>query len=88
MGKRVFMTLIKKEHKLGDREYVKGKIAGFEYLISGCPNIQLADLITSDGDIITSVCYPRQYRKFKRIVRKLYPDLCEFDYKFKGNEAN
>ena len=84
MEKKIFDTLVKKNHKLGGNEYVTGRIHGMMEAI--CRNEDGFDEpvpclwhIPGVGDVMTTYCEPEKYESFKNLVEKNYPDLCEFD---------
>lgn len=87
MGKRIFRTLIKKEHKLGGNTYVEGRLSGIQYVVC-CKNIELqyAQIGIEEGTVLLTMCTPKQYEKFSKIVEELYPGLCEFNYYRKESE--
>lgn len=77
---RKFYTLIKKEHKLGDRLYVQGRIHGFMTLIcEEDETIPSGIGVNEVGTIFVTVTDEEKYAKFKEIVERHYPGLCEFD---------
>ena len=82
MEKREVVTLIRKEHKLGDNAYVKGRISGIGYmLLYDKDGLEYANAKNDDGFLLTHKCNVDQYMEFMEIVEKLYPGLCIFDYK-------
>lgn len=80
MDKKIFRTLIKKKHKLGEKEYVFGRISGFQSVIcnevvdDGYPN-----KLTDEGLLLTTKCTEEQYAKFRIRVAEEYPGLCDFN---------
>lgn len=80
MDKKIFKTLIKKDHKLGEREYVYGRVSGFQSVI--CDegvDTSYVNKMTDKGTILTTECTEEQYEKFRIKVEESYPGLCEFD---------
>lgn len=86
---RKFYTFIKKEHKLGDRLYVHGRIHGFMTLIceedQGVPS---GVGVFGSGTIFVTKTTEEKYAKFKEVVEKHYPGLCEFDVEVEKLEAS
>lgn len=83
MERRIFNTLVKKEHaKFGDNKYVNGRISGIGYMINES-DMNFANTHGNEGFIYINKFTTDEYEKFKEIVEKLYPGLCEFDYKLK-----
>lgn len=81
---RKFYTFIKKEHKLGGMLYVQGRIHGFMTLIceedQGIPS---GIGVSESGTIFVTETTEEKYAKFKKVVEKHYPGLCEFDVEVK-----
>lgn len=83
----IFRTLIKKDHKFSDNDYVKGRITGIEYIvcfngdIERAQDLGFAHVHFEDGILLKTICTKRQYEKFSKLVETMYPGLCEFDYK-------
>ena len=79
MDKKLFKTLIRKDHKLGNNDYVKGKISGIQTIL--CPReFEHGNGRNEDGFILVAECEPIHYDAFKNVVEKIYPGLCEFNY--------
>lgn len=82
---KLFATLIKKEHKLGENEYVQGRINGImEILCNGKRNgidepAIAGRRIPGVGELMLTECEPEQYEVFKNLIEKHHPGLCEFD---------
>lgn len=73
-------TLIRKDHKLGDNVYVRGKISGIQSVM--CPRkIEFGNGQNDEGFILVAECTPEQYDDFMNFVEDIYPGLCVFDYK-------
>ena len=83
---RKFKTLIKETHKHGMNEYVHGRISGYKEVM--CDGVRNGfdepgfafKHVPGIGSVHTTVCEPEQYEKFKDLVEKHYPGLCEFNY--------
>ena len=83
MGKKIYKTLIRNDHKLGHKKYVLGRIMGIAYMVSMDDNgtvIERPMEPREGGCMILTTCTSDQYEVFKRIISKLYPELCIFDY--------
>lgn len=86
MEKKVFNTLIKKDHKFGENEYVHGRISGMQEMICDGNNNGVDEPgyamwhIPGVGEVLVTYCEPEKYESFKNLVEKHYPGLCEFDY--------
>lgn len=80
MGKRIFKTLIKKDHKLGKNLYVKGRLSGFANLLCKDYKDPHGNTECERGWILVNRCSPRRYLKFVKVAEEVYPDLCEFNY--------
>ena len=79
MDNKKFKTLIRKDHKLGDNLYVKGKVSGIQSVL--CPReIEFDHGTNEEGYILVAECTPEQYENFMNFVEKFYPGLCIFDY--------
>ena len=82
MEKHVFKTLIKGDHKLNN-EYVHGRVSGISYVLCGGAEGNNFANITIKKDksfIITAECTTKEYVEFRKVIEKMYPDLCIFDY--------
>jgi hypothetical protein len=86
MEKKIFDTLVKKDHMFGNNNYVIGRIHGMmEVICDGNedgfnkPELCLWH-IPGVGDVMTTYCEPGKYESFKNLVEKHYPNLCEFNY--------
>lgn len=90
MVEKIFSTRIKEDHKFGENEYVRGRISGIQSLIcvkgfpfkvmNKCGHAVATIYKEGVGHILTVRTTQKKYDKFKEVVEKLYPDLCEFDY--------
>ncbi len=82
---KLFATLIKKEHKLGENNYVIGRINGImEILCNGKRNgidepVIAGRSIPGVGELMLTQCEPEQYESFKDLIERHHPGLCEFD---------
>lgn len=76
MNKNSYLTLIKSRVST----YVSGAIFGIQYAI--CGNAKMYGFVNSvTGDILTEIiCTESQYEEFKKLVKEIYPEACEFDY--------
>jgi len=81
MDKKVYFTLIKRMHKFGDNHYVRGRISGIAFCMSGLEKEAYANMAVLDGTVISNYFTQEEYDKFIETVEKLYPGLCEFNYK-------
>lgn len=89
MEKKIFNTLLRKQHMFGYNKYVKGRISGISFVICGgmdSEDIPCANTLDDNGFVLRRLCTPKQYEEFTKIVEELYPELCEFDYQM--NESN
>lgn len=87
MNTKVYTTLIKKEHeKFGGNVYVKGRISGMAYAISGFRK-QYAVTENKEGYIRHDRFTEEEYELFKITVENNYKGLCIFDYK-QDKESN
>lgn len=90
---KIFKTLIKENHKLSGNPYVSGKISGIqncicEYeVISNDKPLFGSRYIEGLGTILVCRTTEGCYSNFIRIIEKMYPGLCEFDFKDE-NESN
>ena len=82
MEEKKFRTLIKNDSKLGEKEYVRGRISGIQEVICNRNNDKngLANVKTEKGFVITTICTDLQYDAFEKFVESRYPGLCEFNY--------
>lgn len=78
--KYLIKTLIRKDHKLGERAYVRGRISGIQSVICR-RDIEFGTGVNEEGYILVAECTPTQYDDFMNYVEKMYPGLCIFDYK-------
>lgn len=85
MDTRVYRTLVQEDHKFGKNNYVKGRIGGYKELICDGENDGLRkpsyawDYIPGVGEFVDTVCSKEQYDRFRALVERHYPGLCEFD---------
>lgn len=78
--KYLIKTLIRKDHKLGNNAYVRGRISGIQSVI--CPRkIEFGNGRNEEGFILVAECTPEKYDDFMNTVENMYPGLCKFDYK-------
>lgn len=80
MDKKIFRTLIKKAHKLGENKYIHGRISGFQSVI--CDELSresYLNKLTDEGLLLTTECTAEQYEKFRIRVAEEYPGLCDFN---------
>lgn len=84
MEERIFKTLIRKDHKLGENEYVEGRISGIMFCLCAdlAKNKGYVNKVTDKGIILSVMTTPDKYKKFCGVVKELYPYLCEFNYKW------
>lgn len=82
MKKRLFKTLIKKDSKFGENTYVIGRIDGIMSTMDGCiyKAYSYAHYTNDEGTILRGVFTKFGYRKFCKVIEKIYPDLCVFNY--------
>ena len=84
MEKKLFRTLIKGNTLLGAKEYVRGKISGYQDIICDRDEERsFANIMAEKGVILTTKCTELQYDAFRQMVEKHYPGVCEFDYVIK-----
>lgn len=82
MEKKIYKTLVKGNHPLGNDTYTLEMVCRSEYIICGeynpeGPSCKRVDL--GDGwMLIMSECMEFQYEMFKREVSTRYPGLCVF----------
>lgn len=88
MEERKYRTLIKKNHKFGENEYVQGRISGIQEVIcdrdrNGVDNpaVEVLYDVMNTGLVLTTLCSQEQYDRFAELVEKHYPGLCVFDVK-------
>ena len=85
MEKRIFVTRIKRNHKLSGNEFVIGKISGIQHMFNSPEDGEITEFAIvahDDGSCDLRVaCSETRYKVFVGIVEKLYPGLCEFDVK-------
>lgn len=73
-------TLIRKDHKLGNNIYVKGRISGMQSVF--CKrDIEFGTGENDEGYILVAECTAVQYDDFMNHVENCYPGLCKFDYR-------
>lgn len=88
MEKKEFRTLIKRDGKLGNNDYVMGVISG---IINGLAYNSLCEDekdeyklyaidLAKEGCIITVNCSSKVYYQIIRTVEYCYPGLCIFNY--------
>lgn len=83
MEKRLFWTLIKYNHKLGDNKYVRGRISGIQLVLcekNSEDELIFANMRTEEGVILRTITTQTNYDKFTKLIEELYPGLCIFDY--------
>ena len=78
-------TFIKKDHKFGSNKQVLGRILGIGYCMQNYKDTYPIYKF-KDGRIYIGKFTDEQYEKFKSIIEKLYPGLCEFDYTLKESK--
>lgn len=78
MGKQLFKTLIKADHKLGDNEYVRGRLSGIALAMCDAKQVYAHEGYDK-GYVYKFRCTKRRYNKFAKFVEKRYPGLCEFN---------
>ena len=82
MKKRLFKTLIKKDSIFGENTYIIGRIDGIMSTMDGCiyKTYGYAHYTNDKGTILRGVFTKFRYRKFCKVIERIYPDLCVFDY--------
>lgn len=82
MKKRLFKTLIKKDSKFGENTYIIGRIDGIMSTMDGCiyKAYGYTHYTNDEGTILRGVFTEFRYRKFCKVIEKMYPDLCVFNY--------
>lgn len=84
MMKRIHRTLIKADHKLGENEYVRGRVSAllgvFAYGVDNVNKWRFANVHCHDGWVIVDECTKRRYKKAAKYIEQMYPGLCVFDY--------
>lgn len=80
MEKKEVLTLIRRDHKFGENSFVRGRISGIGYMISG-QKWGFATVEICEGYLYRQEFTPDEYDEFMNIVEKLYPGLCKFNYK-------
>lgn len=88
--RKVFLTCIKKDHKLGEKEYVRGRISAAASII--CHG-HLGNTVgymegTAEGMTFKVICTPELYSAFAKQVEATYPGLCIFNYIEEQTEEN
>ena len=83
---KYYYTFIDKNHRLGEKEYVMGRIAGYQAII--CGNEETG-FITADGSTVL-VCktIAPLYWAFKKLIEKRYPGLCRFNCYLKEEQES
>ena len=91
---RMYFTLVKRDHKLGGRGLVLGRIMGYKELLcdgerNGRTKPAFPITIDDDGNaIIASICTQELYDVFTAMVELHYSGLCIFDYDYQPVKAN
>lgn len=80
-NKIIFKTLIKNNHKLGGKDYIRGRISGIAFSMSGFLTEAYPNVILEEGTVISNYFTVKEYEDFIKIVNNLYPGLCIFKYK-------
>lgn len=82
MKKRLFKTLIRKDSIFGENAYIIGRIDGIMSTMDGCiyKAYGYAHYTNDEGTILRGVFTKFGYRKFCKVIKRIYPDLCVFDY--------
>lgn len=84
MEEKIFKTLIRKDHKLGEKEYVEGRISGIMFCM--CADFRktkgYVSKETDNGIVLSVMTTPKKYKEFCGVIKELYPYLCEFNYKW------
>lgn len=71
-------VMIMKDHKLGDNDYVRGRINGIIDCICETYNDRhYANRETTVGTIMTNHATIEEYVKLKSRLTRSYPDLCK-----------
>lgn len=79
---RKFRTLVKEDKIPGCKDYVKGRIAGIQYVMCDMANtVSHAVMETDAGFILTTKCSEEEYFEFAKVIEGTYTDMCEFDYR-------
>ena len=82
MERKKVLTLVKRNHKFGGNDFVRGRISGIAYCMQGYKDVYPNEEC-DEGMIYITKMTPIEYDDFINIIEKLYPGLCEFDYKMK-----
>lgn len=77
MVKKEFITIIKKGHEKGDILFITGKIVGIAFAVSGY-DVGYSVTECDKGYYFVKSFTPEHYKKFKEIINKFHPGLCEF----------
>lgn len=82
MKKRLFKTLIRTDSIFGENTYIIGRIDGIMSTMDGCiyKTYGYAHYTNAEGIILRGVFTKFGYRKFRKVIERIYPDLCVFDY--------
>ena len=81
MDKKIFKTLIRKDHKLGGNKYVYGVVNGIRFAIcEDGESIPFGNGEIDEGRIVMTRCTPEVYEQFTKKVEEVYPGLCIFYY--------
>ena len=81
MEKLEVKTLIKRNHKFGENEFILGRISGIGYIVANKKGFALMEIC--EGNVYRNEFTPDEYDKFMNIIEDLYPGLCEFNYQIK-----
>ena len=75
-----FRTFIKKDHKLGGRDYIVGRISGIMYCMCQDKN-DISYGIAKDDSVVKLIvkCTKEQYDAFSEVIEDMYPGLCVFN---------
>lgn len=79
--KKTYWTRINADRKGGKNEYVRGVIEGIRLALAG---EETEHYVKGDKrDLYYSMtCSHSKYQKFKKLVEKLYQNLCDFDVEY------
>ena len=83
MEKRIFKTIVRADHKFGDSKYIRGRISGIQLAMcdEDPKNGFIWSYVPGVGGMTKTECTPEKYDAFAKVIEKLYPGLCIFDYK-------
>lgn len=76
----VYKTLVKRNHRLGDNDYVLGRISGISDCLLGPALGPWARPRNGVGKIRAHICTRKDYEDFAEVIEEMYPGLCIFDY--------